>query len=278
MPLPTVLLVHGAWHSPEHFEPLIAALEARGFKALTASLPSVHYAEQARPPPTELAADVEAIASLARTELDANPQTDIVLLGHSYGSLPASCAVQSLDKPSRRKSGHANGITALFAISGLLLPSGSSPWEMGGRQYPAQMSVSKQMFPDPSGNGPDVEVVFTTPSDPPGPIDLLYHDVEAKEAERYTAMLKPFVFNNHYSVVPCAGYLAVPTFYLLCSDDHALPPAVQEMVVAGANADIEANGGVGNVEITRIHSSHSPFLSRVAETSDWIKASVNQLR
>ncbi|KAL6242010.1 hypothetical protein RBB50_010921 [Rhinocladiella similis] len=279
MSFPTVLLVHGAWHSPAHFEHLTTALEGHGFKTLTVALPSVHYDTQARPPPAELAADVEAIASVAQTELDSNPQTDIVLLGHSYGSLPASCAIQSLDKPSRGRSGRANGITALFAISGLLLPSGSSPWEMAGRQYPVQMSVSKHMFPDRSGNnGPDVEIVFTIPNDPPGPIHLLYHDVEAEEAERYAAMLKPFVFNNHFSIVPYAGYLAVPTFYLLCSEDHALPSAVQEMMVAGANADVEANGGVASIQVTKIHSSHSPFLSRVAETADWIKASVDQMR
>ncbi|KIW18559.1 hypothetical protein PV08_02847 [Exophiala spinifera] len=278
MCLPTVLLVHGAWHSPAHFEALTTALEGHGFKTLTVALPSVHYAAQGRPPPTKLAADVQAIASLAETELDANPQTDLVLLGHSYGCVPASCAVQSLDKATRRKSGHANGITALLAISGVFLPSGASLWEMGGRKFPAQMSVSKQRFPDPSGNGPDVEIVFTTPIDRPGPIHLMYHDVEPKEAERYAAMLKPFIFNNHYSTVPYAGYLAVPTFYLVCTDDHALPSAVQEMVVAGANADVEANGGVADVEVTKIHSSHSPFLSHVAETADWIRTSVSKVK
>ncbi|KAK4939730.1 hypothetical protein LTR10_020014 [Elasticomyces elasticus] len=262
--LPTIVIVHGAWHSPEHYETLASRLRSQGYKTVTPSLPTVHYASQGTPPPRGLSEDINAIRKAIQTELDTDPTTDVILLAHSYGSLPASPAIQDLDKPMRLKSGHSNGIVAFLVVAGPLIPTGTSGWIWWSSQYPPILKMCKLKTED----GSESEIETSTPASPPGPVALLYHDLPTDEAEKYAAMLKPHVFNGHYDQITFAGYLAVPTHYLICEEDQALPKQFQQMIVDSADKDI-AEKGQRAVVVTRIGSGHSPFVSRVEETGDW---------
>jgi len=64
-----VVLVHGLWHQPEHFAPLVEALAAAG---LVVSAPRLHRGS--------FEADVAAVQRV----VDAQPEPP-VLVGHSYG-------------------------------------------------------------------------------------------------------------------------------------------------------------------------------------------------
>jgi len=64
-----VVLVHGLWHQPEHFAPLIEALAALGVEAVT---PRLHRGT------------LEADAAVVQAAVDACAASP-VLLGHSYG-------------------------------------------------------------------------------------------------------------------------------------------------------------------------------------------------
>jgi predicted esterase len=57
----------------------------------------------------------------------------------------------------------------------------------------------------------------------------------------------------------------IPTSYLLCEYDQAIPAAAQEALIAHVRDE-----GV-QVAVTRIQAGHSPFLSRVDETAKWIE-------
>ncbi|KIV86206.1 hypothetical protein PV11_01834 [Exophiala sideris] len=269
--LPTIVIVHGAWHSPEHYQVLASRLRSQGYKTVTPGLPTVHYASQGTPPPRSLSEDINAIRKAIQAGLDTDPTTDVILLAHSYGSLPASPAIQDLDKSTRLKSGHSNGIVAFLVIAGPLIPEGTSGWIWWGSQYPPILKMSKLKDED----GSETEIETSTPASPPGPLALLYHDLPTDEAEKYVAMLKPHVFNGHYDQITFAGYLAVPTYYLICEEDQALPKQFQQMIVDSADKDI-AETGQRAVVVTRIGSGHSPFLSRVEETGDWVKRCAKQ--
>jgi pimeloyl-ACP methyl ester carboxylesterase len=74
--MPTIVLVHGAFHGGWCFEPLLPELAARGIDALTVDLPL-----------TTLTDDAAAVTSV----LD-GCEGPVTLLGHSYGGAPITAA------------------------------------------------------------------------------------------------------------------------------------------------------------------------------------------
>ncbi len=167
---PAVIVAYGAWHEPAHFEPLAKVLRSKGYKVITVWLPSVHYEKLNQPVPKGLVEDVEAIRGPALSELNSNPDTDVLILGHSSGSLPGSVACQGLDKDARRSAGYSNGIVGLLVISGLLVPAGKSAMEWAsswtGHQIPPTMTFHETTSRD------GYKFTYTVPREPPGPVEL----------------------------------------------------------------------------------------------------------
>jgi pimeloyl-ACP methyl ester carboxylesterase len=74
--MPTIVLVHGAFHGGWCFEPLLPELSARGIDAVTVDLPL-----------TSLHEDAAAVSAV----LDRR-EGPVTLLGHSYGGAPITAA------------------------------------------------------------------------------------------------------------------------------------------------------------------------------------------
>lgn len=81
MSKPHVLIVPGSWHTPRHAQPLITALQERGYAASAIQLASVGLKE---PPPT-FQDDVSTIHSAVCALLEAG--TDVCLVLHSYAGV-----------------------------------------------------------------------------------------------------------------------------------------------------------------------------------------------
>lgn len=242
---PTVVLVHGSWHSPEHFRPLEAILNQHGYKTVGVWLPSMHYARLNQPPPTGLGEDIDAIRNTVLSELRHQPLVDILLLTHSSSSVPGSAAVESLDKKSRLASGHTNGIVSLLIMTGLLIPGGITPLGWAGNQVPPTVALSSMKSPVDA----NLEIKISYPLADPGPIALFYHDIDASEAEHYASLLKPQIWAVNLSTVPFTGYKVVPVSYLVCENDRALPAAFQRLMIEHANKEItggQAGQGPGS--------------------------------
>lgn len=233
---PIIVAVHGAWHSPEHFAPLETALTSHGYKMVSVWLPSMHYARVNQPPPMGLAEDIEAIHAAVLLELASQMTTDVLLLTHSYSSIPGLAAVESLDKASRAQAGHSNGVAAVLVISGLLVPAGISAFAWAGNEVPPTVTLST--IPSPEGYPKGKEIEVSNPISVPGPIALFYHDLPPDEAAKYAALLKPQIFAVNHTPVPFVGYKVIPTYYLVCEDDRALPPVFQRVMIENANKDI----------------------------------------
>jgi hypothetical protein len=102
----------------------------------------------------------------------------------------------------------------------------------------------------------------------------MYGDLPKEEAEKYAAILKPQVWNVHHKTVPFAGYNVVEKLcYLVCEDDKAIPEQWQRGIATQVDQERE-KAGKSKVEVTSIGSGHSPYLSRVEETGEWIRRSV----
>ncbi|OAL38176.1 hypothetical protein AYO20_02628 [Fonsecaea nubica] len=228
---PTIILVHGAWHSPEHFRPLEQALNspppsssssgganggANGYRTISPWLPSMHYTHLGLPPPSNIADDIAAIRQAIISELTSHPTTNVVVLSHSYGTVPATAALEGLDIAARARAGYGNGVTAHMVISGLLAPAGTSLLDWGGGKVPPTMVLSTVPVPlsssgDETGGVEkgDREVKVCTPVKEPGPVALFYHDLaerDARAAEHYASLCVPQVWAVQETVVPFAPW------------------------------------------------------------------------
>jgi pimeloyl-ACP methyl ester carboxylesterase len=76
---PVIVFVHGAMHSPEYYNRVIAILEPLGYRCITVALPSVGTV----PPVPSLAEDIKVIRTAVLAELDAGQ--DVIVSAHSYG-------------------------------------------------------------------------------------------------------------------------------------------------------------------------------------------------
>lgn len=119
---PAIILVPGAWHSPEHFAPTTELLEQAGYSVHGVRLPSVRD----EPPfPTSHHPDREAVCAAILSALD-DEGKDVLLVMHSYGGIPGSDACDGLSKGDRAKEGKATGVVGLVYIASFALQEGQN--------------------------------------------------------------------------------------------------------------------------------------------------------
>lgn len=83
---PTIILVHGAYHQPEHFDVVTNYLNEAGFKVVRPRLPSVGMTSD---PGDALHLDAGAVRDALHEEI-VQQGNDVVLVMHSYGGLAGS--------------------------------------------------------------------------------------------------------------------------------------------------------------------------------------------
>ena len=246
---PTLLLVHGAWHSPECFHKIVPLLEDQGYKCV---VPTMLYTTQ-EPPVRSNKPDIDLVQSLIKSELAAN--TDVVMVAHSFGGVAACSAVQGLSQKDSSRVGTGSGrVKGIVIISGVLLPTGVTAIDgMGGQFPPFSKPNFETGWADINGD----------------PVDLFYHDIPADEAASCVSSLaKLSVYTHTSSEGVYAGWLDVPVWFLYCTEDRAVLPAWQEAAVSHAR---EAGG---NITTRSLDCGHSSFLAKPKETVDFILEAV----
>lgn len=229
----TVLFVPGAWHSPDCFDEIIQSLEAANYATCKINLPSVN-------PPThylDFAADVAHIR--AHIEAAADAGQNVVVVVHSYGSLPSNEAIKGLDIKSRREKGLKGGVTHLFFCCSFIIPEGQSLISaFGGNDLPWFM-VSEDRL----------EVHPATPD------EVFYNDCDDAQIKCAVAALRPHSYQTFHSPCTYAAWKDIPSTYLYCLRDAAIPLTVQKMMVE------ETAKGYG-MGTEMVDASHSPFYSQ----------------
>lgn len=191
MTTPTVLLVHGAMHTPWIFGPLRAQLTARGLDSRAVQLPSSNADSAAALGLAEDAATVRA----AIEAIDA----PVVLAAHSYGGVPATWAAAE------------TRIVHLVYIAAFALQPGVSMMEWMGGDFPPNWHRSPDGLAVKAG---DVEQSIFSGVDP----DLTAEAVKRLNWEGTGA------FTQQLAAAP----VRTPTTYVVATQDAALPLAVQE--------------------------------------------------
>lgn len=160
---------------------------------------------------------------------------------HSYGGIPSQEAIQGLDLASRRQQGLPGGVAHLFFCCSFIIPPGQSLVSgFGGQDLPWY------------GFTEDRQGVFALT-----PAETVYNDLPEDQVESAIAMLKDFSINCSHTVLKYAAWKDVPSTYLYCTKDNAIPMEVQKMMVeewAGKQYGVK-------IRTETVEASHSPFYS-----------------
>ncbi len=136
---PVVVLAHGTWHQPIHFLPFIQRLRQAGFTVVAPHNPTSGWQDSVAEKSTK--DDVEALQDAIRPYIEAG--RELVLVGHSYGSIPATDCVPGNSVQERKARGLQGGIKAMLHIAAILpLKAGITIMEQiavvpgGAERYP----------------------------------------------------------------------------------------------------------------------------------------------
>jgi len=219
---PTIVLVHGAWADASGFDRQIRSLQDQGFRA-------VGFGNPLRGLPGDAAYLAEFLRTLTGP---------IVLVGHSYGGMVISVAA----------TGNAQ-VKALVYLNGWMPDEGETQLELLER-FPGSLvgpAIRPVPFTRPDGSE-DADLYL----DPEAFHDAFAGDVDEATAKAMAAAQRPFA--NAAFTGPSgapAWKTGTPCWYLLGTEDNAIPPALQRFMAERANATI-----------VEVPASHVSFVSQ----------------
>ena len=222
---PTLVLVHGAWHGSWCWEPLADALG--DVPVQTIDLLS------AGNDPAALG-DLHADAAALRSALS-NIGGPTVVLGHSYGGAVITEAVTA-----------DSGVVHLIYLCAFLLDEGESLAGAVGGTPPPWWDVRG-----------DHVLVHT-------PAEVFYNDVSPELTARSVPRVSAHSLAAFEQPLTNAGWKAVPSTYVICEQDHAIPPFAQEAMAQRAG------------EVIRMNTGHSPFLSQPQALASLLRPILDQ--
>lgn len=268
----TFLFVHGAWHNAAHWAKTIAELEKRGHRGRALDLPGhgrhaifpAGYEEQ------DLAVFATALSAAGHITVDDAVESVVaalrslegadrpILVGHSMGGVIITRAAEFAPELIRRLvyvSAYVPTANRSAAYYGSL-PEADTPFDKG--IFIGDPAASGAARINPLGPGDTLAKLR----------DLYYNDVPENAATRHVAGLTPDVPVSFWIsgvATSLEKWGSIPRSYIRCELDHATLPALQDIMIA--DADAEAPGTP--FEVLSLPSGHSPFASmpdRLAES------------
>ena len=184
-----------------------------------------------------------SLVDYADAVIDAiDDRRDVIVVGHSYGGFTAPLVADRVRAD------------ALVLVAAMIPAPGEAPaawWENTGHRQ----AVAEQSELDGGLTGSD------------DPYIAYYHDVPRALAEEALSKERDESEVAYGNPWPLDAWPAVPTKFIVCSDDRALPPAFMRRVVA------ERLGIVAD----EIPSSHSVALSRPRELAGLLAGYAEQI-
>ena len=114
-PRPSILFIHGGWHSSVHFQPFLEFVRSHGYNAICPDLPTAKGL-----PKTDAYEDSECIQSELRKLIE-DGSKEVIVIMHSYGGFVGSLACQeSYGQKVRQSKGLSGGIIQLVFMAALI--------------------------------------------------------------------------------------------------------------------------------------------------------------
>ena len=232
-PLPTVVLVHGAWADSSSWDGVIDRLRQAGYPVVAAADPL-----------EGLDQDSAAVASLLRSI-----KGPVILAGHSYGGAVITNAA----------AGNPN-VKALVYIAAFAPDKGESVGDLIARP------VAHPIAALPLVSYPVVNASGTTDTDfiidPAQYRQVFAGDVNPVLAAGMTATQRPAASGAVTEDTAQAAWHTIPSWYLVARQDHAIAPDLERFMAARAHArTVEADGSHS------IMVSHPGTVAQLIETA-----------
>src|SRR3954453_3246639 len=220
--VPTIVLVPGAWAAAGGFHPEIRALRDRGYT-------TIGFANPLR----DLRGDATYLAEFLRTLTG-----PIVLVGHSYGGNVISVSATGNDQ-----------VKALVYLNGWMCDEGESQQQLLERFEGSLVGPSIRPVPFTAPDGSDGADLYL---DPEAFREAFAADVDPETAAVMAAAQRPYAAAA-FAAPPAAppAWNTLPCWYLLGTDDKAIPPELQRFMAERANATI-----------VEVPASHVSFVSQ----------------
>jgi pimeloyl-ACP methyl ester carboxylesterase len=224
----TVVLVHGAWHGAWCWEQVLPLLDAASVPVIAVDLPTVSHPS----------ATMHDDADYVRGALDAITG-EVVLVGHSYGGVVIS------------QAGVHPNVAHLVYLAAFALEAGESASQnaLEGGADRGDLADAIEVAELPTG-----ETVLTIK--PEGAVAAFYHDCTPAVASAAVERLRPQPLASLAGTVNAAAWHEKPATYVVCTEDHAVPVALQRSIAARIPTTIDWP------------TSHSPFASRPELVAD----------
>jgi pimeloyl-ACP methyl ester carboxylesterase len=218
---PTIVLVHGAWADATGFDRVIRTLQGQGHR-------TIGFANPLR----DVEGDSKYLAELLKTI-----EGPIVLVGHSYGGVVISNAATGNDQ-----------VKALVYLNGWMTEEGESQLELLERFEGSLVGPSVRPVPFTGSDGSEGADLYLAPE---AFREAFAADVDPATAAVMAAAQRPFAAAALGGPSGPPAWKTLPCWYLLGTEDKAIPPALQRFMAERANATI--------VEVA---ASHVSFLSQ----------------
>ena len=192
---PAIVLVHGAWHVPEHYSDFIQNLQYAGFEVFCPRLPTC---DEAKRHTADMFADAQVVRHQVISLMDQS--REVIMLLHSYGGAVGAKAAKGLSGSERAKRGLKGEVVHLIYMCAFMLQVGEC---VGGASLPR---------PDPDPVKNDAATSTTFICEPP--IALFYPDVEPERAKRVERLLTPQSGKAMTDAVTYPAWQHIPTTYL----------------------------------------------------------------
>jgi pimeloyl-ACP methyl ester carboxylesterase len=221
-PKPTIVLVHGGWDNSTGWNAVVAKLQKSGFDVIAPANPL-----------RTLASDAAYVSSVLDTI-----EGPIVLVGHSYGGAVITNAAL----------GHEN-VKALVYIAAFAPDVGESLFQLvtmnpGSQIGPATLITRPYPLP---GGGEGTDLYLTRE----GVRTAFAQDLPRKTTDLMFATQRPFSQEAFVEPSGTPAWKSIPSWYLVASDDHAIPPMTQRFMATRAGA-----------QTSEVYSSHVPQISQ----------------
>jgi pimeloyl-ACP methyl ester carboxylesterase len=223
---PNIVLVHGAWADGSSWSAIIENLQANGYPVTAPQFPL-----------TSLAADVARLRQVLNFQ---NGPT--IVAGHSYRGQVMTAL--GMDAPN---------VVGLVYIAAFGLDEGESLGALLS-QGPVTPALA-HLFTDDQGFGWLSEDDF---------VNHFAADVDPVKARAMYAVQQPLTVSAFNDIMGTPAWNALPSWYLVATDDQAIPP--------DAERQFAARMGATTIEIP---SSHVPMISHPTEVADLIKTAAN---